>query len=113
MKGMSSEIAELLFAAKDACRQHIMADERRYAMSRLGAAVAVVEIRWRSEKVQHFLKIVDGLYALRAVAPLDYSTEGEITELQDDLWRTMTQDEHAEVEIGIEAIKERWDERSE
>ena len=70
---MPPELFELYSAARELCRPPPglgAPDARQQQMVRLGVAVGVVEIRWRSEKVRHYLTLVDGLFALRTVAPL-------------------------------------------
>jgi len=64
-----------------------------------------------SEKVQHYLTLVDGLLGLRALGPLSDRTEGEVAEIHAELWDALTEEEQADVERGIEALKERWGER--
>lgn len=63
------------------------------------------------DNVQHYLKMVDGLFALRAVAPLSAETEAELAEVHDQLWRSMTEDEQQQAEDGIEKIKTLWKDR--
>ncbi len=105
------EILELFSAAREVCRPPPGLgdpDSFRNGLVRLGMAVAVVEIRWRSEKVQHYLSLVDGLFGLRAVTALSDKVEAEIAGHHAVLWDTMTEEEQAEIERGIEALKEKW-----
>ena len=61
-----------------------------------------------ANKVEHYLTLVDGLFALRAGGPLSQESEGEIAMAHAELWDTMTEKEQAEVERGIEVLKEKW-----
>lgn len=60
-------------------------------------------------KIQHYLLLVDSLFALREVTPISQETEAEIAETCDLLWRTMNEVEQAEAEGRIEAIKCKWE----
>ena len=64
-------------------------------------------------KVEHYLILVDGLFALRALGPLTVDAEGEIAGVHAVLWDTMTDVEQAKVERGIDVIKEKWNANSE
>ena len=59
-------------------------------------------------KLKHYMALVEGLLAHRAVAPLSQETEGELAEIHDTVWREMTGEERDVAEIFVEEAKERW-----
>ena len=64
-------------------------------------------------KVEHYRVLVDGLFALRAIADTSQELEGEIAEAHAALWDRMSDAEQAvlEGEHGvIEEVKKRWGE---
>lgn len=64
------------------------------------------------DRVEHYMTLVEGLFALRAVGePLSQKTEAEIAEIHYTLWRQMTDDEQARLDGPdglIEQVKQRW-----
>lgn len=62
----------------------------------------------RAKRIRHCLTIIEGLLALRTVAPLSVRTEAEIAFLQETLWEGMTEFDRTIVETRIEAIKAEW-----
>lgn len=56
----------------------------------------------------HYMALVEGLFAHRAVEDLSQETEAELAEVHDTLWRRMTEAEHGAAELLIEEVKERW-----
>ena len=62
----------------------------------------------QAKRIRHCLTIVEGLLALRTVAPLSERTEAEIAFLQESLWEGLTDLERNLVESRIETLKADW-----
>jgi hypothetical protein len=60
------------------------------------------------DNLKHYMALVEGLFAHRAVGELSQETEAELAEVHDTLWRRMTGAERDAAELLIEEVKERW-----
>lgn len=63
-----------------------------------------------NDKLKHYMALVEGTFAFRAVPPagLSQETEAELAEVKDDLWRQMTGAERDAAELAIEELKTKW-----
>lgn len=62
------------------------------------------------DRLKHYLALVEGLLAFRAVPPagLSQETEAELAEVQEDLWRRMTDAEREAAEDALINLKSKW-----